>query len=65
MSPISHVVHFEFNGQSMGIYKWGVDWLFIMEDQLTGEVKGNLCLCFEQASDLMDVMISRGKVWVN
>lgn len=65
MFPIDHVVAYEYQGQNLGIYKWGVDWLFLREDLVTGEVKGNLCLCFEQASDLMNCVISKMKVWIN
>jgi hypothetical protein len=65
MNEITHVVAFEYQNQKLAIYKWDYDWLFLVEDLLTGQIKGNLCLCFEQASDLMDTIIERGKIWIN
>jgi hypothetical protein len=65
MTEITHVVAFEYQNQKLAIYKWDVDWLFISENLITHEIKGNLCLCFEQASDLMDTIIKRGKIWIN
>lgn len=65
MFPIYHVVAYEFQDQNFGIYKWGVDWLFLKEDLRSGEIKGNLCVCFQQASELLDCVIRRMKVWIN
>lgn len=65
MPSITHVVAYEFQGQKLGIYRWDCDWIFLAEDLLTGEIKGNLCLCFQQASDLLDTVIERGRIWIN
>jgi hypothetical protein len=65
MEKIVHVMAYEVRGQSVGIYKWGCDWLFVRRDKATGEIRQNLCLCFEQASDLLDACVERAKVWIN
>lgn len=65
MEKITQVVAYELNGQNMGVYRWGCDWIFLKENLITGEIKGNLCLCFEQASDLMDACVEKTKIWIN
>ncbi len=65
MEEITHVVAYEVQGQSMGIYKWGCDWLFIRGDGVNSEIRINLCLCFQQASDLLDACVERTKKWIN
>jgi hypothetical protein len=65
MEEITHVVAYEAQGQSVGIYKWGCDWLFTRHDRTTGEIRVSLCLCFQQASDLLDAHIEKTKTWIN
>jgi len=65
MLPAEQVVSFTFQEQHLGIFKQGVNWIFIVQNTATGERKGTLCVCFEQASELMDKCIERMKVWVN
>lgn len=65
MDEIIHVVAYEVKGQSVGIYKAGCDWLFVRRDKATDEAKISLCLCFQQASDLLDAVIERTRTWIN
>jgi len=65
MEEIAHVVAYKVQGQNMGIYKWGCNWLFTKHDRATGKIRVSLCLCFQQASDLMDACVERTKLWIN
>jgi len=59
------VISYEFHGHSIGIFKYGVDWLVLNTNNLTGECKGNMCLCFDQASEIMDGCVEKYRDWVN
>lgn len=65
VSIFEQVVSFEFFSHSIGIFKHGVNWLIVNRNNLTGECKGNLCLCYEQAKEIMDGCVEKLKIWVN